>query len=138
MSRTEHTLEGGCLCGAVRYRIEPTELDSAYCHCRTCQLASGSPVVASFSVPAARFSYTRGTPRSYRSSAEARREFCGTCGTQLLFRPDHRRYADINTATLDDPAAVPPSYHIWHRSRISWFETADTLPRHDERGPDIF
>jgi hypothetical protein len=138
MSRTESVLEGGCLCGAVRYRVEPTEVDSAYCHCRTCQLASGAPVVAWFSVPAARFFYTRGTPRSYRSSAEATREFCEVCGTQLLLRAVHGRNADVNNTTLDDPSAVAPSYHIWCKSRISWFETADTLPRHEERGPDIY
>jgi hypothetical protein len=40
------TLEGGCLCGAVRYRLNGEIEESAYCHCRTCQRQSGAPVVA--------------------------------------------------------------------------------------------
>jgi hypothetical protein len=138
MIKLERSLAGGCQCGAVRYRVEPAEVDSAYCHCRTCQRISGAPVVAWFSVPVARFSYTRGVPRSYRSSAQATREFCGVCGTPLLFRPDHGRSADVNTSTLDEPSAVPPGYHIWRMSRIAWFETSDALPRFDDGGPDTY
>ena len=52
-------------------------------------------------------------------------------GCQLFFRdasePD---WVNINTASLDHPGEVPPNHHIYTRSRISWFETADDLPRH--------
>jgi hypothetical protein len=129
-------LEGGCHCGAVRYRIAPGPADSAYCHCRLCQRASGAPAVAWLTVAGDRFTYIKGAPRAYRSSPEALREFCGTCGAPLLFRPDGDPRIDITTATLDDPDAVAPRYHIWRMSRIGWFETTDALPRHDGRGPD--
>ena len=43
---------------------------------------------------------------------------------------------DFTIATLDDPAAVVPGFHIWHGSRIGWFETADDLPRHARFRPD--
>jgi len=36
----------------------------------------------------------------------------------------------IDTPILDAPADQPPSHHIFIRSRISWFEIADDLPRH--------
>ena len=45
--------EGGCLCGAIRYRVDGEVEDSAYCHCRTCQRQSGAPVVAWFALPPA-------------------------------------------------------------------------------------
>ncbi len=130
-------LEGGCLCGAVRYRVEAGEIDSAYCHCRMCQRATGAPAVPWFTVDGSRFSYTSGKPRIYRSSSKAVREFCGTCGTPLVFRPDDDPRVDVTNATLDDTAAVPPRYHIWRMSRISWFETTDSLPRYDDRGADV-
>jgi hypothetical protein len=133
----ENALEGGCLCGALRYRIEPGPADSAYCHCTLCRRASGSPAVPWFTLPRARFSYVKGTPRRYRSSATATREFCGSCGSPILFDPDGNPRIDISSATLDDPASVPPRYHIWRMSRIAWFETADALPRFDDRGPDL-
>ena len=124
-------LEGGCLCGAIRYRLDGEIEESAYCHCRTCQRQSGAPVVAWFALTPASFAYTKGKPKGYRASDRATREFCGDCGTYLLFREDDATASlGVNTATLDDPAQVPPTFHIWHQSHIAWFETADTFQRH--------
>lgn len=124
--------EGGCLCGAVRFRIIAGDVaESGYCHCRTCQKQSGAPVVAWFAVPPSRLRYLKGEPATFRASARATREFCGACGTYLIFREDDASATvSINTATLDDPALVPPEFHIYCDSRIGWFETGDSLPRH--------
>lgn len=124
--------EGGCLCGAVRFRITAGDVpESGYCHCRTCQKQSGAPVVAWFAVPPSRLRYLKGEPAKFRASARATREFCGACGAYLIFREDNASATvSINTATLDDPALVPPEFHIYCESRIGWFETADSLPRH--------
>lgn len=124
------TLEGGCLCGAVRYRLDGEIEESAYCHCRTCQRQSGAPVVAWFAVAPTALVYTKGKPKGYRASDRATREFCGDCGTYLLFREDDATASlGVNTATLDDPERVPPTFHIWHQSHIAWFETSDAFPR---------
>jgi len=130
-------LNGSCLCGAITYRVTLPLVDAGYCHCRLCQRSSGAPVLAWLTVPVAGFAYTQGRPADFRSSAHSQREFCGACGTQLAFR----RLAapttvDVTLASLNDPAAVAPEYHIWRASRIPWFETTDTLPRHDDAGPD--
>jgi hypothetical protein len=42
---------------------------------------------------------------------------------------------DFSVATLDDPDAVAPGFHIFWASRIAWAEPADTLPRHDRSRP---
>jgi hypothetical protein len=129
-------LEGGCLCGAVRYRIDAEPEHAGYCHCRICQRAAGAPVVAWLTVALAAFAWTKGEPVVYRSSAKAERLFCGACGTQLVFRevalPGE---LDVTLASLDEPAGIPPSHHIWTSSRIPWFDVADDLPRHPEHGP---
>ena len=103
-------LEGGCLCGAVRYRIGAEPDHAGYCHCRMCQRAAGAPVVAWLTVARAAFAWTRGEPAVYRSSAKAERLFCGACGTQLVFREiAEPEQLDVTLASLDDPAAVRPS-----------------------------
>jgi hypothetical protein len=133
----KRSLEGGCLCGEIRYRVSGEIIDAGYCHCRICQRASGAPVVAWLTVPAGSFSYLMGTPSVYRSSAQSQREFCGGCGTQLLFRRiQSPETVDVTIASIDDPSQIEPGYHIWRESRIRWFETADTLPRYDDSGPD--
>ena len=130
-SLTSHAA-GGCLCGAVRFEVRAGEIpESGYCHCRTCQKQSGAPVVAWFTAAPARFRYVTGAPAKYRASPHATREFCGRCGTYLVFREDDAAATvSINTAALDDPALVPPEFHIYYESRIAWFETTDRLPRH--------
>ncbi|MFO1038059.1 MAG: GFA family protein [Geminicoccaceae bacterium] len=130
------TLEGGCLCGAVRYRVEGTPLDAGYCHCRVCQRSAGAPVLAWFTVTSQAFGWSSPPPATFRSSAHGSREFCSKCGTQLLFKEDGVDLVDVNLATLDDPTLVRPDYHIWTQSRIPWFEIADDLPRHPDGGPD--
>jgi hypothetical protein len=129
-------LDGGCLCGGVRYRIGAAPSHADYCHCRMCQRAAGEPVVAWLTVAREAFAWTRGAPAVYRSSARAERLFCAECGTQLAFReieePDQ---VDVTLASLDQPQAVRPSHHIWTASRIAWFDIADDLPRYPENGP---
>ena len=137
MSDTEYA--GGCLCEYLRYaaRALPIDpIDVGYCHCRICQRSSGAPVLAWATFPADSFAYTQGTPSRYRSSAGASREFCPGCGTQIAFREDGAEKVDLNVASLDHPEGLAPQYHIWTESRIPWFDTRDSLPRHPGAGPD--
>jgi hypothetical protein len=127
---TEYT--GGCLCGAVRYRVTGV-VRAGYCHCRMCQKASGAPVVVWLMVPAERYEMVRGKVSTYHSSAGSYREFCGNCGTQLF----SRRYeapneVDINLATLDHPEMLVPQYHIYTASQMPWLDIEDALPRFAE------
>ena len=59
---------GGCLCGAVRYRITAAPVEALYCHCRMCQRAHGAPVIAWLTVPLDSFAVTAGNPAAYPSS----------------------------------------------------------------------
>ena len=131
-------LEGGCLCGRLRYRVTMPPIDSGYCHCRMCQKSSGAPLQASAEVPIAGFAFIRGEAKSYRSSTFAERQFCPDCGSQLTFRAiENPTYVSINTPTLDRPEALPPRMHIWRESRIPWFEVDDSLPRYEREGPPV-
>jgi hypothetical protein len=127
----DEILTGGCLCGAVRYRITSAPVEALYCHCRMCQRAHGAPVIAWVTVPLDAFVVTAGNPVAYRSSDKALRHFCGSCGTPLTWRAtDNPRLVDISIASLDNPRAVEPTLHIWTESQIPWFEIADQLPRY--------
>ncbi len=137
MSKGAKTLTGGCLCGAVRYRIAGAPRSVVYCHCRMCQRAAGAPVVPWATVGTAGFAVTTGELAEFASSAPARRGFCRTCGTPITFReiaePD---WIDITIASLDDPAALPPQFHIWTESQVPWLRIDDDLPRYRRRRSD--
>ena len=130
---------GGCACGGVRYELASAPFDAGWCHCRICQLTSGAPAMAFATVPAGDLVFVEGSGlvKSRRSSHFGQRQFCGACGTPLTIRVDHQpETVDFPIATLDAPEAVAPGFHIFHASRIGWFETADTLPRHAQFRPD--
>lgn len=133
-----HEYEGGCLCGAVRYRLRGAPSDAGYCHCRLCQRSAGAPTLVFASVDKSDLEMLSGSPRRYRSTSFGTRSFCPQCGTQLFMELDSEPgTVDFTVASLDDPAAAPPGFHIWDASRISWFETADRLPRHEAGRPQL-
>jgi hypothetical protein len=112
---------GGCLCGAIRYRITAPPVVTSYCHCRSCRLATGAPAAAWVILPPDGLVFERGTPVAFTSSPGKRRTFCGSCGTSLTYeREDRPDSIDIHTATLDNPDAFPPVREIWLEEKIAW------------------
>jgi hypothetical protein len=121
--------EGGCLCGAVRYRVSGYPMRVTVCHCTWCQRRTGSAfsVEALFDLAQVNIS---GTPSRYRSvSDESARwldlEFCQNCGTNIGFtfeRLPGRRMVDCGT--LDDPRWISPEQfefrYVYLRSAQCW------------------
>jgi hypothetical protein len=126
--------DGGCFCGAVRYRVTGPPLSSDICHCESCRRASGAPSVAWITVERKNFEIVKGTPAAYPSSPGVLRRFCGTCGSALTYetakRPDS---IDITTITLDEPNRFPPAAEVWLEDRIAWQPTIPNL-KHYPRG----
>lgn len=113
-------LDGGCLCGRVRYRLDPTAASAAICHCRTCRRAAGAPSVAWATVPAAAFAWTGpAAPAVHASSPGVARGHCPVCGTSLTWQSDAGSI-DVTLASLDDPEALPPAAEIWLSHRLAW------------------
>ncbi len=101
-------VEGGCYCGALRYKAEGDTLFKGQCHCRECQYASGGGPNYVMGLPEAGFSYIKGTPRGFsRSDLDnpVTREFCADCGTHILTRaPGAVGAVMLKVGTLDDPS----------------------------------
>jgi len=132
-------LTGGCMCGAVRFELASDPFNCGWCHCRTCQLASGSPAMVFASVPAGDLTWTKGEAlvRTVKSSSFGHLAFCGECGTPFLMKVDHQpETVDFTVATLDEPDAIAPGFHIFWGSKVGWFDPADDLPRHEKFRPD--
>jgi hypothetical protein len=130
---------GGCLCGAIRYRLTGVPHSVAYCHCRMCQKASGAPVVNWATFPAEALTVVRGKLREFTSSPGVRRGFCERCGSPLTFRyrSAGKAWIDVTVGSFDDTADLVPQYHIWADSRAAWLQIDDDLPRHAQNGPDL-
>jgi hypothetical protein len=110
---------GGCLCGAVRYRVSVVPSSVSICHCVTCRRAAGAPAVAWAVVPIDGFAFTDGDPVRHASSPGVERRHCAVCGTSLTYQ-DGPLSIDVTVASLDDPGCLPPDREIWLDHRLPW------------------
>ena len=123
---------GKCQCGAIRYEASGEPAYSAICHCGDCRASAGAPMVGWALFPQDQVTIS-GEPVRYQSSENAVRHCCGVCGTGLFYTNAviFPGSIDIQTATLDDPAALPPQAHIQMAEAAPWMEQAHELPKFD-------
>ena len=130
-------LEGGCHCGAVRYRIAGEAMTHALCHCTDCRRHAGAPMVSWTMYPDTAVTITKGNPKTYASSEHGRRQFCANCGTGLFYVNSQMLpgIIDVQSSTYDDPGLFAPEAHIQVADRISWMEKAHELPTFERFPP---
>lgn len=131
-------VEGGCQCGAVRYRIDGEAEHHALCHCADCRAYAGAPVVAWLAVKEDLFTLLKGQLTTYEGKNGARRQFCPKCGTGLFYRNAQMLpgIVDVQSATLDNAAEFPPGAQIQCAERLPWMTTLASLPEF-ERYPGM-
>lgn len=134
-------ITGGCLCGAVRFRITAQPIAMRLCWCRLCQyLASGNATV-NVVFPSDALS-VEGELRDYQSVAASgnvmHRRFCPTCGTQLFSAAESRPHLVIvRNGALDDTELLAPSSTIWTAEAPEWAWIDETLPQHEGQPPPV-
>jgi hypothetical protein len=121
------TLDGGCQCGALRYRFEGEPISLAVCHCTECKRQSGSSFGMSLTVPKEGFRMLAGAPKTYTRKADSGREvvcaFCPECGTRIYHQPLYREGAlNIKPGTLDDTSWLRPTIQVWTCRKHDWLE----------------
>ena len=138
MAEATTPITGGCLCGAVRFRITAAPLLTSYCHCTMCQKHGGGPFMVGATIPLEEFSFTRGKPAAYESSPGNLRLFCGFCGSSLGAREvGDSTLVAVNLGCLDDSNLIKPELHMFTSTQVSWCEIDDVLPRHPESSPKL-
>jgi hypothetical protein len=128
------TREGGCLCGAVRFKAVGEPINVRICHCRTCQKAMGSPFYARALFPQTALT-VEGETASYPSSARLGRVFCKACGTRLFSWRTNGTAAGVSLAAFDDRHAFAPTEHIWVSEKMDWVRLEDRLPQYPLGNP---
>jgi hypothetical protein len=132
-------INGGCLCGAVRYKISAAPIVTRICWCRLCQyLGAGSGTVNTcFPTEAVTIQGELGDFQSVADSgSKMHRRFCRLCGTQLFSEAESRPHLIfVRAGTLDDPQVAQPAATIWTEQAPTWACIDSGLPSFPRQAP---
>jgi len=135
-------LEGGCHCGAVRYRLLAPAISVQHCHCERCRKIYGT-FFGTGAVVKRRDVSIEGAENltTYRSSPSLAGQFCRTCGGHLFgYEDSEPRLMYIAPTTLDGGAhpghPADKECHIYVRSKAAWEEIGGDLPKFEASSPD--
>jgi hypothetical protein len=133
---------GGCLCGAIRYRLSGEPEWVVQCYCRDCQLATGTghTTIAAFDLE--KHVTLTGVPATYATHGDTggrvTRHFCGNCGSRLFTTSDlSGPLAIFQCGALDDPNSIAPTAAIYVKDRLSWDHIDPALPQFAGMAPDL-
>lgn len=126
------TMDGGCLCGTVRYKATGDVVAAGHCHCDRCRRLSSTGHSSFVAVPEATVQLI-GDLRFFDSPADSgntvSRGFCPTCGSQVLTRNSGvPGVAFIVAASLDDPEVFHPQMVVYRANAPSWDAVDPALP----------
>jgi ribosomal protein S18 acetylase RimI-like enzyme len=125
-------LEGGCECGAVRYRVADEFVYSQNCHCSRCRKATGSAFKPFAGIERAKLEVTRGEDRLERVGGELLHDTrCAACGSLLFSVVREGEWVHVAMGSLIDAPTIRPSGHIFVGSKAPWFEITDDLPQYE-------
>ena len=117
-------IEGGCLCGQIRYTSDDEPAMTAVCHCPDCQRQAGTSFSIVIGLPEGGFSMT-GTAKRYDTTGESgalvHRYFCGNCGSPISSVPDaFPGTVFVKAGTLDDTSWLNPSMEFFCDTAQPW------------------
>jgi len=126
-------LEGGCTCGAVRYRLGAAPMFVNCCHCTWCQRETGGAFVINAIIETARIEVTKGAGEAVPTPSESGRgqiiHRCPACHVALWSHYGGRTAtAFVRAGTLDDAGAVTPGAFIFTRSKLPWVVLPPEIP----------
>ncbi|WP_300074476.1 GFA family protein [uncultured Ruegeria sp.] len=125
------SLEGGCFCGEVRYRITGVAVLQLMCFCRDCLSMTGTDGYAGYMIKSEDLQLLKGKPRTFeKTSKEGRiviKNFCGTCGSSLCGQTSFG-LTSIAAGSLDDPDQFKPTKKVFVKDAPNWAR----IPHHLE------
>ncbi len=126
-------LEGGCSCGAVRFRLTAPPMFVHCCHCLDCQKQTGGAFAINALYETDRIAILSGAPEPVSMPTDSGRPHdihrCPQCKVAVWSDYGRRPYLRfVRVATLDAPHAIAPDVHIYTRSKVPWVALPADVP----------
>ena len=126
---------GGCLCGAVRLRIDGPLGKITFCHCGQCRRQTGLYYASTNAAAADLTVQGADNVGWYESSEHGRRGFCRTCGSALFWKSEGADHISIQAGALDKPTDLVGGCHIYCADKGDFYEINDGLPQYAVNRP---
>ena len=124
---------GGCVCDAVRYRLDAPPLFTHACHCLDCQKKTGTAFAMTTIVLADDLVITHGSTSPTVLSPRRTAHGCAACDTWIYIASTRfPATLTLRPGTLDDASIATPQAHIWVKRKQPWLTLPDGVPRFDE------
>jgi hypothetical protein len=125
-------MEGGCSCGAVRYRLTSEPLFVHCCHCLNCQRQTGSAFVINLLIETDRVELLADEPQPVdvpRDDGSMQRIYrCPNCEVAVYSEYTYPDVRFVRAGTLDDPRGITPDVHIFTKSKVEWVQLPESVP----------
>ena len=125
-------LTGQCFCGDLHYEAEIDPAKVGICHCRDCQIFSGSAFRMVGAVPVDSFRITAGEPSYFEKVADSggirRMAFCGRCGTHVAALPGKDSgtpFVSVRLSSTDQFDQLRANFELFCDSRVDWLHPVD-------------
>ena len=130
-------IEGGCLCGRVRYRINGRLFDADHCHCSMCRRQHGAAFATYADFRPGDFEWVSGREllKIYQPESGGGWCFCGECGSTLAGTTDGE-VTSVALGSVEGDPGTRPQAHIFAGSMACWYDITDDLPQFDQRPPE--
>lgn len=130
-------VEGGCLCGAVRYRVDGGLAKARSCHCSRCRKAfSGAGSAYAELADGAEFAWVAGEEilTHHHTAEQWGLSFCSSCGTTLCGFAGEAVHG-VTLGSVDGDPGIQIEQHIFVGSKAPWDHIGGDAPRYEEHAP---
>jgi hypothetical protein len=125
-------MEGGCSCGAVRYRLASEPLIVHCCHCLNCQRQTGGAFAINLVIETGRVELLAGEPQPVdvpRDDGSMQRIYrCPDCQVAVYSEYTRPEFLFVRAGTLDEPRGIAPDVHIFTKSKVDWVVIPESMP----------
>ena len=124
-------VEGSCLCGSIKYKVELMEDKVFNCHCQFCRKAHGADYVTMALAKNSTLTVSDNNNHltEHLNDIGGYRAFCSNCGTRLMnYAPDKNMYLSVTLSTIDTPITLKPVAHVNVESKAEWCIPYEGIP----------
>ncbi|KAI7235124.1 hypothetical protein KC330_g4496 [Hortaea werneckii] len=120
-----------CLCGSVSLSLTGEDKGACMCHCKNCQLSSGSSFAHNYRLSNGDLKIIKGEDlvREYadqdtKSGNTLLRHFCGKCGSPLYINTPEGSFYALTAGTMQTQAAPQVEYFV--ENKHPWLTATGT------------